>query len=181
MVPKDYLKNGCRWLVITGVYFISISGITIILDLYKFYNIFALELWFLVSIVCYFFIFSLLSFIFKNENLKIAKPVVFFGIFVTILGTFYYVNQTSQKKSWQAAEEFSRYTVEQQKKFEEDRQNNPQTYPKIYYVQSGDSLWTIAQNYYGNGISWPFLIIDLKFPDNPGLIYVGQEVTIPKL
>lgn len=54
----------------------------------------------------------------------------------------------------------------------------PQT--KTYTVNNGDTLWSIAKKYYGNGAK--YLTIYNANKDkikNPNLIYVGQVLTIP--
>jgi nucleoid-associated protein YgaU len=49
----------------------------------------------------------------------------------------------------------------------------------LYQVQSGDSLWSIAQRVYGDGRMWRSLYFqnsDHIF--NPNLIYAGQVIRI---
>jgi len=49
---------------------------------------------------------------------------------------------------------------------------------RIYTVQTGDSLWTIAENEYKNGYNW----VDIKRANNltnPGMIYKGMKLTLP--
>jgi len=49
-----------------------------------------------------------------------------------------------------------------------------------YIVQAGDSLWKISVKFYGTGFSWA-KISQANNIKNPGLIEVGQELTIPSL
>lgn len=50
---------------------------------------------------------------------------------------------------------------------------------KTYTVQSGDSLWKIAQQFYGNGAEYKKLAAANPDIKNPNLIYPGQVLTIP--
>ena len=50
-----------------------------------------------------------------------------------------------------------------------------------YTVQTGDSLWAIAERAYGNGADWPTIYEANKaeIGNNPNLIYPGQVFHIP--
>ena len=51
---------------------------------------------------------------------------------------------------------------------------------KTYTVKSGDSLWSIAKRFYGNGAQYPKIYEANKDKiKNPNLIYAGQVLTIP--
>jgi nucleoid-associated protein YgaU len=50
---------------------------------------------------------------------------------------------------------------------------------RIYTVVSGDTLWAIAERFYGNGSEYP-KIASANGIANPDLIMVGQELTIPE-
>lgn len=52
---------------------------------------------------------------------------------------------------------------------------------RIYTVTSGDSLWKIAQRFYGSGARWPELYAANKsvIGGNPNLIRPGQRLIIP--
>jgi LysM repeat protein len=51
---------------------------------------------------------------------------------------------------------------------------------RSYTVQAGDTLYGIAQRYWGNGNYWPSLYqANRSKISNPNLIYVGQVVAIP--
>lgn len=50
--------------------------------------------------------------------------------------------------------------------------------PRTYTVQSGDTLWAIAEQFYGDGNRYPE-IAAASGVDNPDLIQPGQVLTIP--
>jgi nucleoid-associated protein YgaU len=52
---------------------------------------------------------------------------------------------------------------------------------KVHTVVSGDSLWAIAAEYLGDGSRWPEIYEANKgvIGDNPNMIHIGQELTIP--
>lgn len=52
--------------------------------------------------------------------------------------------------------------------------------PKTHKVEKGEHLWKIAEKYYKSGYNW----VDIAKTNNiinPGLISVGQELTIPSV
>lgn len=51
---------------------------------------------------------------------------------------------------------------------------------RIHVVQSGDTLWGIAQTYLGNGSRWPEIYALSHFRSgNPNLIYPGEIAVLP--
>ena len=49
-----------------------------------------------------------------------------------------------------------------------------------YVVVAGDSLWRIAQQFYGTGTQWPVIYeANRDAIQDPGMIWVGQELNIP--
>lgn len=50
----------------------------------------------------------------------------------------------------------------------------------FYIVKSGDSLWTISENIYKSGYNWADIAKANKL-ENPGLIFAGTKLEIPKL
>jgi nucleoid-associated protein YgaU len=53
--------------------------------------------------------------------------------------------------------------------------------PRTYVVQSGDSLWKIAEKLLGNGNRWKEIFEANKDKiEDPNLIYPGQELVIPE-
>ena len=61
-------------------------------------------------------------------------------------------------------------------------ENNPSTNKKIHKVVKGDSLWAIAQKYYGNGSKYPQIKEKnkAKYPSlsKNNIIYVGWELEL---
>ena len=63
--------------------------------------------------------------------------------------------------------------------FEEATPEPPAAEPaRTYTVVSGDTLWAIAERFYGDGNKYQ-VIADASGVANPDLIYPGQQLTIP--
>lgn len=56
----------------------------------------------------------------------------------------------------------------------------PAGLPVEHAVSSGEHLWGISEKYYGNGYNW-LDIAQVNNLKNPGLIFSGQDLTIPKV
>ena len=56
----------------------------------------------------------------------------------------------------------------------------PASPDQAYVVRAGDTLWSIAQHFYGNGHMWPdiYYANQSQIPD-PNVITIGQALTIP--
>jgi LysM repeat protein len=52
-----------------------------------------------------------------------------------------------------------------------------ETAGETYTVQSGDTLWTIAQKHYGNGVKAK--LIEQANPGLKGTLHIGQKITLP--
>lgn len=50
---------------------------------------------------------------------------------------------------------------------------------RIYIVQSGDSLWSIATKFYGDGLQNKKILDANRNIKDDGRIYVGQKLNIP--
>jgi len=51
---------------------------------------------------------------------------------------------------------------------------------QYYVIEKGDSLWKIAQEFYGNGNDYPKLFeANKEVIKDPDLIYPGQKIRIP--
>lgn len=51
----------------------------------------------------------------------------------------------------------------------------------VYTVQSGDTLYAIAQNQYGNGNLYPQIVSANPEITDPNQIFVGEQITLPDL
>lgn len=51
--------------------------------------------------------------------------------------------------------------------------------PKTYTVASGDTLWSIAKRFLGDGAKYREIVKINSQIKNPGLIYVGQVIKLP--
>ena len=69
-------------------------------------------------------------------------------------------------------------TVKQEETTAEET-NPAVTENKTYTVQSGDTLWGIAKQFYGNGSQYPKIVSANSAITNPNLIYPGQGLNIP--
>jgi LysM repeat protein len=56
----------------------------------------------------------------------------------------------------------------------------PASPDQVYVVQAGDTLWSMARHFYGNGHMWPdiYYANQSQIPD-PNVISIGQALTIP--
>ncbi len=51
---------------------------------------------------------------------------------------------------------------------------------KTYTIKSGDNLWSISENFYKSGYNWVD-IAKANNLENPGMIFTGNKLTIPKV
>ncbi len=68
--------------------------------------------------------------------------------------------------------------VEENKREESQQAPTPQN--DSYTVKKGDTLWTLAKYYYGDGSKYKLIASANPQVTNPNLIYVGQVLVIPK-
>jgi nucleoid-associated protein YgaU len=66
------------------------------------------------------------------------------------------------------------------KLIEEEGKLVPEGLPSNYKVQKGDHLWKIAEKFYGSGYNWVDIAKENKLK-NANLLFVGQELNIPKV
>lgn len=62
----------------------------------------------------------------------------------------------------------------------EAERNKEDTQLSFYIVKQDDSLWTISENIYKSGYNWVDIARANEL-ENPGLIYVGTKLEIPKV
>ncbi len=53
--------------------------------------------------------------------------------------------------------------------------------PEVYVVIKGDTLWDIAEKFFGDPLTWPEIWKKNLFIDDPHWIYPGQEITLELL
>ncbi|MFC1551805.1 LysM peptidoglycan-binding domain-containing protein [Candidatus Latescibacterota bacterium] len=53
--------------------------------------------------------------------------------------------------------------------------------PEVYIVKEGDTLWDIAQRFFGEPVSWPDIWKKNFFIEDPHWIYPDQEITLKSL
>lgn len=119
-----------------------------------------------------------LKFVKVNES----KISTFLGLivilFVVIIAFKYFrsVNQTSQSEPT-----ITPTPTNEEVKLSTDENGvvTPEGLPKTYTVQKGDNLWKIAENNYTSGYNWVDIARENNLK-NPGRIFVGQELTLPK-
>lgn len=58
--------------------------------------------------------------------------------------------------------------------------NSIESTVKTHKVEKGESLWTIAENYYGDGFKWVDIATENKL-ENASNIEVDQELVIPEI
>lgn len=58
--------------------------------------------------------------------------------------------------------------------------NSIEVSTKTHKIQKGESLWVIAENYYGDGFKWVDIATENKIA-NASIIEVDQELVIPNL
>jgi len=62
-----------------------------------------------------------------------------------------------------------------------DSSVKPASPAHVYVVQAGDTLWSIAQQFYGNPLMWSKIYYANQSQiQDPNLIYQGQQLTIPQ-
>jgi LysM repeat protein len=61
----------------------------------------------------------------------------------------------------------------------EEQKTNELELPKIYTITQGDTLWDIAQQFYGSGYRWT-IIAETNGLGDGNQIAVGQEISLPK-
>ncbi len=63
---------------------------------------------------------------------------------------------------------------------QEEKNANKDNTQKTYIVKPGDNLWIISETFYKSGYNWVDIAKTNKL-DNPGMIFAGSELVIPKV
>jgi nucleoid-associated protein YgaU len=97
------------------------------------------------------------------------------------MGLFDFLNEKGEQKPVEPAAQPAAGGVTDF--FGNNNQANPTVTGNTYTVVSGDSLSKIAKNHYGDASKWHQIYEANKatIGNNPDLIEVGQELTLPSL
>jgi len=63
---------------------------------------------------------------------------------------------------------------------QEDKNVKKDNNQKTYTVKPGENLWSISENFYKSGYNWVD-IAKANNLENPGIIFTGNKLTIPKI
>jgi nucleoid-associated protein YgaU len=63
---------------------------------------------------------------------------------------------------------------------ETENENEMMAGGDVYVVEAGDSLWKIAEKHYNSGYKWVEIVEENNL-ENPGMLAVGQELSLPEL
>lgn len=96
---------------------------------------------------------------------------LFLGVAVVVVTGVLIFNYVREKKAETAKSET--------KKVEQKSETNI-SLPATYTVVAGDSLWTVAQKYFGSGYNWVDIATANTLVD-ANLIEVGQKLTVPNV
>jgi len=117
----------------------------------------------------------------KKSLVKVVKSAestisIFLGVLVVVvIGVllFRYFRNFSLSKKVENVGIENISTEESSEKFNSEL-------PTKYVVVAGDSLWKISEKYFGYGYNWVDISAENKLR-NPGILLVGQELTIPNV
>ena len=112
----------------------------------------------------------------KLHESKISMVLGFLVVVVAgilVYNSFFRMSQTEEKASEETPKAYQLEVVEEQGKMV------PEGLPVEHTVVPGEHLWSISQKYYGNGYNWVDIAEENALQD-PGLIYSGQILTIPR-
>lgn len=122
----------------------------------------------------------------ENNNSLESKISLLLGIFVVaavgILLFKYFKGNIAKTTNNNEAEEISE-TEEKETSTSGQETTEPEIkteLPAKYVVKPGDSLWKISLKFFGNGYNWVDIAKENNLK-NSGLLFVGQEVSIPNV
>lgn len=116
----------------------------------------------------------------KGVKLHESTISMFLGaVVVVVVGILLYNFFTGieEEPPQEVVEETQEYTLQLE---EEEGQLIPLGLPVEHTVSAGEHLWGISERYYGNGYNWTDIAQENALV-NPGLILVGQKLTIPRV
>jgi nucleoid-associated protein YgaU len=106
--------------------------------------------------------------IFKDSE---ASTSVIFGLIVVVVAGVLLFNYFRYEDVAQVTEEAVATETTQVS-------NTGESLPATYTVATGDSLWIIAEKYYGSGYNWTDIALANELA-NPSVIETGIQLTIP--
>ena len=105
----------------------------------------------------------------KNPDSLVS---LFLGVAVVVVTGVLIFNYVREKKADVAKSET--------KKEQQQKSATNMSLPATYTVAEGDSLWSIAQKYFGSGYNWVDIATANTLVD-ANLIEVGQKLTVPNV
>lgn len=100
------------------------------------------------------------------------------GFLVVIVGGLLIYNLLSKPKSGTAPQTENNVTYEEKKPDGENGQQKTEL-PATHTVAVNETLWSIAEKYYGSGYNWVTIAQENKLTD-ANRIETGQQLSIPK-
>lgn len=115
--------------------------------------------------------------ILKELSLPESYVSITLGFLVVVVAGLLLYNNFNKNNSGNVTSNETVQTQESTQEGKSETINEP--LPTTHIVRESDSLWTIAEKYYGSGYNW-ISIANKNNLTNPDRIQVGQKLEIPK-